>query len=155
MQRGFASLLALLSAAREAKAAAAAAPAGSLPAAVTLPVGQAPTLAIVTWETDANDVDSHFFDARGRHGSYSSPVIPGAELYHDITTGYGPEFVAVRPDTSWPLRFFAHYYRMGPMGWGMGRLALVHWDGKALSFDSRPFVLMVDSAHVELGQLGK
>lgn len=153
VERGIASLRALFSVARAAKSAGSA-QADAIPAlAATLPVGEVPTVAIVTWETDANDVDSHFFDAKGRHGSYTNKVIPGAELYHDITTGYGPEFVAIRADTAWPLHFFAHYYRMGPMGWGMGRLALVHWDGKALSFDGRPFVLMVDSAHVELGEL--
>lgn len=155
VERGIASLRALFAVARAAKAPVAGQPDAFPPAAASLPVGEAPTLAIVTWETDANDVDSHFFDARGRHGSYSNKVIPGAELYHDITTGYGPEFVAIRSDAAWPLRFFAHYYSMGPMGWGMGRLALVHWDGKALSFDSRPFVLMVDAAHVELGQIRK
>jgi tetratricopeptide (TPR) repeat protein len=155
VERGIASLRALFAVARAAKAPVAGQPDAFPPAAANLPVGEAPTLAIVTWETDANDVDSHFFDARGRHGSYNNKVIPGAELYHDITTGYGPEFVAVRQDAAWPLQFFAHYYRMGPMGWGMGRLALIHWDGKALSFDSRPFVLMIDAAHVELGQIRK
>jgi tetratricopeptide (TPR) repeat protein len=155
VERGIASLRALFAVARAAKAPVAGQPDAFPPATASLPVGEAPTLAIVTWETDANDVDSHFFDGRGRHGSYSNKVIPGAELYHDITTGYGPEFVAVRADAAWPLQFFAHYYRMGPMGWGMGRLALIHWDGKALSFDSRPFVLMIDAAHVDLGQIRK
>lgn len=113
------------------------------------------TLLIVSWETDANDVDTHFFDRRNAHGSYRNRVIPGGELFADITTGYGPEFVQLRSDAAFPVRLFAHYYRMGPMGWGMGRLQVIRFDGKALRAESRPFVLMANDARVELGTVAK
>ncbi len=47
---------------------------------------------VLYWETDANDVDFHIYDARGGHAFYSNPILPsGGSLYGDVTTGYGPE----------------------------------------------------------------
>jgi hypothetical protein len=38
------------------------------------------------------------------------------------------------------------------MGYGMGKLEVIEHDGKGgLTFDERPFVVMVDHAFVELG----
>jgi hypothetical protein len=46
----------------------------------------------------------------------------------------------------------AHYYARGPMGYGMGKLEIVEHDGKGgLTFEERPFVVMVDKAFVDLG----
>ncbi len=52
---------------------------------------------VLSWETDANDVDFHIQDSRGGHAYYSSPILrSGGELYADVTTGYGPECFTVR-----------------------------------------------------------
>jgi hypothetical protein len=111
---------------------------------------------VLTWETDANDVDFHIRDGRGGHAFYSSKTLPsGGELYDDVTTGYGPECFTIRlppGQRAEPYRLQAHYYSRGPMGYGMGKLEIVEHDGRGnLTFEQRPFVIMADRAFVELG----
>ncbi len=111
---------------------------------------------VLSWETDANDVDFHIYDARGGHAFYSQKELPsGGELYADVTTGYGPEcFTVRRPpgERAGPYRLQAHYYSRGPMGYGMGKLEIVEHDGEGgLRFEQRPFVIMHDRAFVDLG----
>jgi hypothetical protein len=109
---------------------------------------------VLTWETDTNDVDLHIFDETG-HASFEHPRLPsGGSLHADVTNGFGPEMFSLpgpRKERS-SHRLFVHYYERGPMGYGMGKVALVEHDGKGgLSFDERPFVVMVDRAYVDLG----
>lgn len=116
---------------------------------------------VLTWETDANDVDLHVWDRNGAHASYGKKTLPsGGELYADVTTGYGPEcFVIPRVGNSEglpaaPYRLRAHYYRRGPMGYGMGTVQVVRHDGKGgFSVEPRPFVVMADDAMVDLGKV--
>ncbi len=113
---------------------------------------------VLTWETDANDVDLHVYDGRGGHAYYDNRSLPwGGELYADVTTGYGPECFTIRQPTrrrAYPYRLQAHYYSRGPMGYGMGLLRIVEHDGDgALRFDQRPFVVMNDRAFVDLGKV--
>ena len=113
---------------------------------------------VLTWETDANDVDLHIHDASGGHAYYSEPRLPsGGLLYDDVTTGYGPECFTVRqpPESrSARYRLRAHYYSRGPMGYGMGKVQVIDHDGRGtLRFDERPFVVMNDQAYVELGEV--
>ncbi|MGH7337621.1 MAG: hypothetical protein ACREI7_08590, partial [Myxococcota bacterium] len=109
---------------------------------------------VLTWETDANDVDFHIRDARKGHAFYSSPKLPsGGELYADVTTGYGPECFTIpgAPEAA-PYRLSIHYYSRGPMGYGMGTLEIVRHDGKGtLAFEQRRFIVMNDQAFVDLG----
>jgi tetratricopeptide (TPR) repeat protein len=109
---------------------------------------------ILTWETDANDVDFHIRDEKGGHAFYSSPKLPsGGELYGDVTTGYGPECFAIdgKPQAS-PYELEIHYYSRGPMGYGMGQLEVLKHDGNGtLDFEERPYVVMTDGAYVKLG----
>lgn len=117
----------------------------------------APSLRFVlTWETDANDVDFHITDARGGHAYYSNRVLgSGGELYADVTTGYGPECFTIRKPKgarAGPYRLQAHYYSIGPMGAGMGKLEVIEHDGAGgLTFEQRPYVVMVNQAYVDLG----
>jgi hypothetical protein len=111
---------------------------------------------IMTWETDANDVDFHVHDGRGGHAYYSEPRLQsGGELFDDVTTGYGPECFRIEgTPTAFPYRFEANYFSRGPMGYGMGNLEILQHDGRGgLVFDDRPFVIMKDHATVQLGQL--
>ncbi len=115
---------------------------------------------VLSWETDANDVDFHIFDANGGHAFYNSPRLPsGGELYADVTTGYGPECFGIRTDKvkrAAPYHLQAHYYSRGPMGYGMGKVEIVEHDGKGhLTFEERPFLVMTDHAFVDLGDYGK
>ncbi|WP_437813809.1 AgmX/PglI C-terminal domain-containing protein [Sorangium sp. So ce1078] len=117
----------------------------------------APSLRFVlSWETDANDVDFHIRDDRGGHAYFGQPTLPGGgRLHADVTTGYGPECFTIRaPREKRAGRYTlqAHYYARGPMGYGMGKLQIVDHDGKGgLSFEERPFVVMTDRAFVDLG----
>lgn len=119
-----------------------------------LKVDSAPSLRFVlSWETDANDVDFHIYDGRGGHASYLQPRLSsGGALYADVTTGYGPECFAI-PGTAraYPYVLQAHYFARGPMGYGMGKLQVIEHDGKGgLKFREQPFVIMKDKAFVEL-----
>jgi hypothetical protein len=120
-------------------------------------VEDAPSLRFVlSWETDANDVDLHVRDASSDHAFYSHrSLASGGSLYADVTTGYGPECFTVRlPKSKRSPKYSlqAHYYSRGPMGYGMGKLEIVDHDGRGgLTFEERPFVVMNDQAFVELG----
>jgi len=111
---------------------------------------------VLVWETDANDVDFHIHDARGGHAYYRDKVLAsGGELYADVTQGYGPECFTIRTPPAkraYPYRLQAHYYRRGPMGYGMGKLHVIEHDGRGgLAFDERPYVVMQDGAFLDLG----
>jgi hypothetical protein len=111
---------------------------------------------ILTWETDANDVDFHIYDAKGGHAYYGSPSLTsGGSLYADVTTGYGPECFTIRSPKSkraGPYDLQANYFSRGPMGFGMGKVEIVDHDGAGnLSFEERPYVVMTDHAFVDLG----
>ncbi|MFL6235801.1 MAG: VIT domain-containing protein [Thermoanaerobaculia bacterium] len=114
---------------------------------------------VLTWETDANDVDLHVWDRKGAHAFYGQKTLPsGGELYADVTTGYGPECFTIRePEDrgAAPYRLAAHYYSRGPMGYGMGTVQIVRHDGRGgLAVEPRPFVVMTDHAMVDLGKTG-
>lgn len=121
-----------------------------------LPKG-ASTRFVLNWETDANDVDLHVYDAKGDHAFFSNKSLrSGGRLYADVTTGYGPECFTIegkRP--AGPYRVFAHYYARGPMGYGMGKLQVVEHDGAGrLQFSEHPFVIMKDDGYVDLATVG-
>jgi tetratricopeptide (TPR) repeat protein len=112
---------------------------------------------VLSWETDANDVDLHVWDRRGAHASYNQKSLPsGGELYADVTTGYGPECFAIRKPDAAPYRLGVHYYRRGPMGYGMGTVQVIEHDGEGgISVEPRPFVVMADDAMVDVGLVGE
>jgi tetratricopeptide (TPR) repeat protein len=113
---------------------------------------------VLSWETDANDVDLHIYDRKGGHAFYSQKTLPsGGALYEDVTTGYGPECFTVRSPEgkgAQPYHLRVHYYSRGPMGYGMGTVQIVRHDGKGgFTIDPRPFVVMADQAMVDLGSV--
>ena len=118
---------------------------------------RAPSLRFVlSWETDANDVDFHIYDGRGGHAYYMKPKLAsGGGLYADITSGYGPECFAIPGKArSYPYVLQAHYFARGPMGYGMGKLQVIEHDGQgALRFSEHPFAIMKDKAFIELARL--
>lgn len=108
---------------------------------------------VLNWETDANDVDLHVWDGDGQHAFFGSKQMPsGGELLADVTTGYGPEaFVIYERRSEFPYRIMAHYYSRGAMGYGMGKLQVLHHDGQGhVAFSEHPFVVMRDHAWVDL-----
>jgi hypothetical protein len=113
---------------------------------------------VLTWETDANDVDFHIYDNQGNHAYFDRRMLQGGgELYADVTNGYGPECFTVRkpPGQRPEYTLQARYYARGPMGYGMGKLEIIDHDGKGgLTFEERPFVVMEDRAYIDLGKKG-
>ena len=112
---------------------------------------------VLMWETDANDVDFHIYDNQQHHAYYSQKTLPtGGTLYADITTGYGPECFSITEPKAFPYKLQAHYYSMGPMGYGMGVLHVLKYEPKTgLHSEFRPFVVMKNQAFVDLGLVKK
>ena len=113
---------------------------------------------VLTWESDANDVDFHVRDGEGYHAFYAKPVLPtGGQLYADVRDGYGPECFTVREPAAtraYPYRLSIRYARRGPMGYGMGTLQIIEHDGHGkLRFGHRPFVIMNDGGYLELAEV--
>lgn len=113
---------------------------------------------VLTWETDANDVDLHVLDDSGGHAFYGERALAsGGELYEDVTTGYGPECFTVRRPGKWrspSYQLRVQYYAQGPMGYGMGKVQVVRHDGAGgLRFEERPFVIMNAHTGVDLGSV--
>lgn len=111
---------------------------------------------ILTWETDANDVDLHLTDRSGETAYFGHKTLrSGGELYRGVFDGYGPEAFTIPGEPSgFPYRLGAHYYRKGPMGYGLGRVQILHFDGQGgIGIESRPYVIMADNAWIELGEL--
>lgn len=78
----------------------------------------------------------------------------GGELYADLTGGYGPECFRIINPKAFPYRLEAHYYSRGPMGYGMGAMQVIRFDGeKKLDLETRNFVIMNDGAYVDLGMV--
>ena len=109
---------------------------------------------ILYWETDANDVDLHITDVHGNHAFFQHlEMESGGALYADITTGYGPECFAIDgAPTAGPYELGVHYYRQGPMGYGMGLVQVERFDGTGFAFEDHPYVIMRDEAYVTLGR---
>jgi uncharacterized protein YfaP (DUF2135 family) len=109
---------------------------------------------ILYWETDANDVDLHVHDSQGGHAWYAHKDLEsGGALYADITTGFGPECFEIRGvPTAGPYDVGVHYYAEGPMGYGMGLLQIVRFDGASFTFEDRPYMIMKNKAYVSLGK---
>jgi len=110
---------------------------------------------VLTWESDANDVDFHVRDGLGYHAFYARKTLPtGGELYADIRDGYGPECFTIRePATprAYPYSLAIRYASRGPMGYGMGTIQVIEHDGHGkLWFDHLPFVIMNDGGYLAL-----
>jgi hypothetical protein len=113
---------------------------------------------VLTWQTDANDVDLHLLDGKGDHAYYKSLALPsGGSLLADVTNGYGPECFSISGEPgAFPYRIRVHYYSRGPMGYGMGRVQVIRHDGRGgVTFHDRPFVIMQDNAFADLGVVSR
>nr|HEX4313772.1 VIT domain-containing protein [Kofleriaceae bacterium] len=112
---------------------------------------------ILSWETDANDVDLHVTDGRGDESWYSHPAIAsGGALRDDITTGYGPEMFEVAKPRAFPYAIQVHYFSRGAMGVGLGMVEVVTGSAPGdVTIEDRPFALQIDDARVDLGMVSK
>jgi hypothetical protein len=110
---------------------------------------------VLSWETDANDVDLHVWDRSDDHAFYKKRDLPsGGGLLDDITDGFGPEMFEVDDPDAFPYRLGVHYYARGPEGIGLGTVQVIRYDGPGrVSIENRPFVLQNDNARVDLGEV--
>jgi outer membrane protein OmpA-like peptidoglycan-associated protein len=109
---------------------------------------------VLSWETDASDVDLHVKDGKGGIAWFSQPKLEsGGRLYADVTTGYGPECFAIDgAPAAYPYALSVTYYNRGPTGYGLGHVQVIEHDGAGrLRFDDRPFVLLENRGQQELG----
>ena len=81
----------------------------------------------------------------------------GPGFVADASAGFGPEvFVVPGPAATFPYQLSVRYYDRGPMGYGMGKVQVVHHDGTGIvEIDDRAFVLMDDGAELGLGSVGR
>lgn len=72
---------------------------------------------VLSWDTDATDVDLHVVSPTGEHSWYGVRVMPsGGALDVDVTTGFGPEIFAHPSPTDGVWQVYVNYY-----GAGIGR----------------------------------
>lgn len=111
---------------------------------------------VLSWETDANDIDLRIYDGDGHIAYYARKgMVGGGQIYGDVTDGYGPESFTI-PKTAkvYPYRIDANFFDRGPSGYGLGALQVVQHDGHGgVRSQLVPYVLMNDGGTVRLHQL--
>jgi outer membrane protein OmpA-like peptidoglycan-associated protein len=111
---------------------------------------------VLSWETDASDVDLHVRDGKGGAAWYNEPRLgSGGLLYADVTSGYGPECFAIEGNPSaFPYTLSVVHFSQGPSGYGLGHVQIIQHDGAGqLRFDDWPFALIENRAEQALGSI--
>jgi uncharacterized protein YfaP (DUF2135 family) len=69
---------------------------------------------LLSWDTDATDVDLHVVGPTGEHTYYGDRVAPsGGALDIDVTTGFGPEIYANPSPPEGVYHVYVNYYGAG------------------------------------------
>ena len=112
---------------------------------------------VLSWETDASDMDLHVVDRSGAriNGEKWTSDDERGFLHNDVTTGYGPERLNLRGRLRTRThRLRVHAFSRGSMGHALGKVQIVRHDGRGgVRFEERPFVVMKDKATVDVGPL--
>jgi len=110
---------------------------------------------VLSWETDASDMDLHLVDRLGGRVNGEKWQREHDRLHNDVTTGYGPErFTLRRGQRTRSHRIKVHAYSRGSAGYGLGKVQIVRHDGRGgVRFEDRPYVVMKDKATVDVGSL--
>jgi TonB family protein len=111
---------------------------------------------VLSWETDANDVDFHIHDGRGDHAFHAQRTLAsGGQLYADVRNGYGPECFTIPGSTrTFPYRLEINYFSRGPMGYGMGKVDVIQHDGQGtVKHEVRPYIIYQDGQTIDLGKV--
>jgi outer membrane protein OmpA-like peptidoglycan-associated protein len=99
---------------------------------------------VLTWETDASDVNLYVKTNEAWRSTESS----GSNL----RDGYGPEQIVVDP-SELPARIGVRLTRRGPQGHALGKVDVVYADAAGnLVFDARPFAVQREGGYVALGE---
>jgi uncharacterized protein YfaP (DUF2135 family) len=69
---------------------------------------------VLSWDSDGTDLDLHVITPDGGHVFYGNRVLEnGAALDVDVTTGYGPEIVAIPAPPEGAYLVYVNYYGAG------------------------------------------
>jgi uncharacterized protein YfaP (DUF2135 family) len=69
---------------------------------------------VLSWDTDATDVDLHVVSPTGEHAWYGDRVTPsGGAIDVDVTTGFGPEIFAHPSPPHGVWQIYVNYYAGG------------------------------------------
>lgn len=72
---------------------------------------------VLSWDSDGTDLDLHVLTPDGGHVFYGDRVLDnGAALDVDVTTGYGPEIVAMPAPLPGSYLVYVNYYGAGELG---------------------------------------
>jgi hypothetical protein len=75
------------------------------------PMGRADILIMITWNTDATDVDLHVIEPNGEDCHYAQrQTSSGGLITQDVTQGYGPEMYTIARAPAGTYQVRAHYY---------------------------------------------
>ena len=76
-----------------------------------VPLSKADIVVMITWNTDATDVDLHVFEPSGEECFYRHrDTRSGGRLTRDVTRGYGPEMYVLPKAPSGTYAIQAHYF---------------------------------------------
>jgi Mg-chelatase subunit ChlD/tetratricopeptide (TPR) repeat protein len=76
---------------------------------------EADLIVIISWNTDATDIDMHVVDPAGEHCYYGARTTSsGGQLSRDVTQGFGPELFVLEHAPSGEYVVGAHYFASDP-----------------------------------------
>ncbi len=74
-------------------------------------IDEADLVVVITWNTDASDVDLHVIEPGGEECFYAHPTTrSGGRITRDVTTGYGPEMFVLGEAPRGTYRIRAKYF---------------------------------------------
>jgi hypothetical protein len=109
---------------------------------------------VLSWESDASDLDLYVTDKNGNIGSGYYGLPSGGATLANISDGYGPEVFAVDHPSAFPYRLAVSLVNKGPAGIAAGSVQIIRHDGAGnLTVEDRPFVIQEQSGVVDLGTI--
>jgi tetratricopeptide (TPR) repeat protein len=111
----------------------------------------------LSWDSDRTDVDLWVLTPTGEKVFYAHARGHGGEtLYHDVTTGYGPESFTVQHAARGQYRIFVNYYgaRPGDFKEARGEVLVVTHEGRPDEHESTfPYRLFEHGETVEVARV--
>lgn len=112
--------------------------------------------AILSWDTAGSDADLHVRDEDHVHAWYRRPRLgSGGVVSSDASTWTGVETLTLTGEALAQTHDVqVHWYALGPLGFGAGRLTVLRHDGRGgIDVEARPFVVTREHATVSLGTI--
>jgi hypothetical protein len=110
--------------------------------------------AILSWDTAGSDADLHVRDEGHVHAWYRRPWLgSGGVISGDASAWESVETLTLHGDALTQAHDVqVHWYALGPLGFGAGRLTVLRHDGHgSVLVEERPFVVTREHATVRLG----